>query len=218
MNGIHDMGGMDGFGPVEREENEPVFHHRWEGRVYALTRAVKRWGVGRNWPGFRFVLESIPPRRIPENVLLRALVSHDGDPAGRKRAGEWDRAGDWPSGSQCAKARAAAAPRFRIARLRPPRPGSPRPISPERHGARPQSARVRAHASTALRAGKGGDGRGGLRRVCAAGQRRNRHAAMRPSPSTSTRFASRHGSCGGERAAAGDAVYVDLWEEYLEAV
>ena len=31
MNGIHDMGGMDGFGKVEPEENEPVFHAPWEG-------------------------------------------------------------------------------------------------------------------------------------------------------------------------------------------
>jgi nitrile hydratase len=39
MNGIHDMGGMHGFGRVEREENEPVFHAAWEGRVFGLTRA-----------------------------------------------------------------------------------------------------------------------------------------------------------------------------------
>lgn len=36
MNGIHDMGGMHGFGPVEREDNEPVFHAPWEGRVFAM--------------------------------------------------------------------------------------------------------------------------------------------------------------------------------------
>lgn len=36
MNGIHDMGGMDGFGPIEYEKDEPVFHHAWEGRVYAI--------------------------------------------------------------------------------------------------------------------------------------------------------------------------------------
>ena len=40
MNGIHDMGGMHGFGPIEREENEPVFHHAWEGRVFAMQRAT----------------------------------------------------------------------------------------------------------------------------------------------------------------------------------
>ena len=26
MNGVHDMGGMHGFGPIVREENEPLFH------------------------------------------------------------------------------------------------------------------------------------------------------------------------------------------------
>ena len=36
MNSIHDMGGMHGFGPVEREENEPVFHAAWEGRAFAI--------------------------------------------------------------------------------------------------------------------------------------------------------------------------------------
>jgi nitrile hydratase subunit beta len=40
MNGIHDMGGMHGFGPIEREANEPVFHHAWEGRVFAMRVAT----------------------------------------------------------------------------------------------------------------------------------------------------------------------------------
>ena len=33
MDGIHDMGGMDGFGRVKREADEPVFHHEWERRT-----------------------------------------------------------------------------------------------------------------------------------------------------------------------------------------
>ena len=36
MNGIHDLGGMQGFGPIEREENEPVFRADWERRIFAL--------------------------------------------------------------------------------------------------------------------------------------------------------------------------------------
>jgi nitrile hydratase subunit beta len=40
MNGIHDIGGMDGFGKVEPEANEPVFHAPWEGRVIAMMRAM----------------------------------------------------------------------------------------------------------------------------------------------------------------------------------
>jgi nitrile hydratase subunit beta len=34
MNGVHDMGGMHGFGPVERDE--AAFHAEWEERVHAL--------------------------------------------------------------------------------------------------------------------------------------------------------------------------------------
>ena len=40
MNGVHDMGGMHGLGPVELEPDEPWFHHEWERRVFALTLAT----------------------------------------------------------------------------------------------------------------------------------------------------------------------------------
>jgi nitrile hydratase len=46
MNGVHDMGGQQDMGPVQYEKNEPVFHAGWEGRVYALTRAMRAW---RKW-------------------------------------------------------------------------------------------------------------------------------------------------------------------------
>jgi nitrile hydratase beta subunit len=36
VNGIHDMGGMHGFGPIVYEADEPVFHHAWEGRICAI--------------------------------------------------------------------------------------------------------------------------------------------------------------------------------------
>jgi nitrile hydratase len=39
MNGIHDLGGMAGFGPVLQESDEPVFHADWERRVFALNIA-----------------------------------------------------------------------------------------------------------------------------------------------------------------------------------
>jgi nitrile hydratase beta subunit len=39
MDGVHDLGGMHGFGPVEREANEPAFHEPWEAAVYAIMRA-----------------------------------------------------------------------------------------------------------------------------------------------------------------------------------
>jgi nitrile hydratase beta subunit len=45
MNGVHDMGGMDGFGSVVPEPNEPVFHAAWEGRVIAMMRAMGAAGA-----------------------------------------------------------------------------------------------------------------------------------------------------------------------------
>ena len=44
MDGIHDMGGMDGFGPIPIERNEPVFYAEWEGRLYAMNSALGAWG------------------------------------------------------------------------------------------------------------------------------------------------------------------------------
>ncbi len=62
MNGIHDMGGMHGLGPVVREENEPVFHEEWEGRALALARAMLG-GEHFNLDEFRHAMERIEPSR-----------------------------------------------------------------------------------------------------------------------------------------------------------
>lgn len=62
MNGVHDMGGMHGFGPIPWEEHEPVFHEPWEGRAYALNASGNvPWYP--NTSAFRFALESLPPAR-----------------------------------------------------------------------------------------------------------------------------------------------------------
>ena len=36
MNGVHDFGGMHGYGEINPEQNEPVFHDEWEKRVLGL--------------------------------------------------------------------------------------------------------------------------------------------------------------------------------------
>jgi nitrile hydratase subunit beta len=36
VNGCHDVGGMHGFGPIRREDDEPYFHEKWEERVFGL--------------------------------------------------------------------------------------------------------------------------------------------------------------------------------------
>jgi nitrile hydratase beta subunit len=60
MNGVHDMGGMDGFGKVEAEPNEPMFHAAWEGRVMAMVRAMGAAGAF-NIDTSRFYREALPP-------------------------------------------------------------------------------------------------------------------------------------------------------------
>ncbi|HSS64645.1 MAG TPA: nitrile hydratase subunit beta [Gammaproteobacteria bacterium] len=39
MNGVHDMGGMHGFGRVPFENNQATFHHEWERKVWGLVQA-----------------------------------------------------------------------------------------------------------------------------------------------------------------------------------
>ena len=45
MNGVHDMGGMHGFGEVKQEPNEPVFHADWEGRTFAMSMLMRTTGL-----------------------------------------------------------------------------------------------------------------------------------------------------------------------------
>lgn len=60
MDGIHDMGGMHGFGKVEPEANEPVFHAEWEGRSLALNRAMSYAGAF-TIDVSRAAIEELPP-------------------------------------------------------------------------------------------------------------------------------------------------------------
>jgi nitrile hydratase beta subunit len=56
MNGVHDLGGMHGFGPIDPEANEPVFHNDWERRVFGVMIAT--FGGGHyNVDQFRHAIE-----------------------------------------------------------------------------------------------------------------------------------------------------------------
>jgi nitrile hydratase len=60
MNGVHDLGGMDGFALIVREEDEPVFHSEWEQRIFALalsTMAARCFNIDE----FRRTVERMPP-------------------------------------------------------------------------------------------------------------------------------------------------------------
>jgi nitrile hydratase len=62
MDGVHDMGGMHGFGRVVEPGAELAYHERWEPRVFAIQMlvGVERLGAG---PGGRAVREEMDPAR-----------------------------------------------------------------------------------------------------------------------------------------------------------
>jgi nitrile hydratase len=58
VDGAHDLGGMHGFGAVPIEVDEPLFHERWEGRVWRMLHAVMgNTTIDR----FRHTIEQMPP-------------------------------------------------------------------------------------------------------------------------------------------------------------
>lgn len=99
MNGVHDMGGMHGLGPVKPEKDEPVFHERWEARTYVLTRAIgawKKWNIDKG----RYYIELIPPAeylrmsyyekwfvRMQELLVLTGLVTRQEIESGKPAPG-----------------------------------------------------------------------------------------------------------------------------------
>jgi nitrile hydratase len=60
VNGIHDLGGMHGFGPVVVEADEPVFHADWERRVFGATMLAMGAGIA-NIDRFRHAIERLDP-------------------------------------------------------------------------------------------------------------------------------------------------------------
>lgn len=57
MNGMHDLGGMHGFGQIEIEPDEPLFHDEWEGRARAMTMLSPF-----NLDEMRFFIEDVSPQ------------------------------------------------------------------------------------------------------------------------------------------------------------
>jgi len=89
MDGIHDMGGMDGFGKVTPEPNEPVFHQRWEALAMAMSRAMGASGTWNIDMG-RYGIELLAPNvylassyykrwflRLEDMLLQHKLIDAD---------------------------------------------------------------------------------------------------------------------------------------------
>ncbi|HYM13336.1 MAG TPA: nitrile hydratase subunit beta [Bryobacterales bacterium] len=218
MNGVHDMGGMDGMGRIPYEKNEPVFHARWEGRVYAMNRAMSAW---RKWnlDAWRHDIELLPPAdylrmsyyekwfaALEKRVVKYGFVTPEEFASGqaapgsakaapaftREMAGGVNR--DIPSSQD-----PSVAPLFRVGqRVRA------RNINPSGHTRLPRYARgktgqiIRDHGvysfpdTNALYRGE-----------------KRQHVY-------SVRFAARE--LWGEQASPRDSVHLDMWDDYLEHI
>jgi len=60
LDGIHDVGGRQGFGPIEVTDVDPPFPTDWEARAFGITKsvtAVSDYSVDK----FRYTREQLPP-------------------------------------------------------------------------------------------------------------------------------------------------------------
>ncbi len=61
MSRVNDVGGMQGFGAVEQELDEPPFHSDWEAHVFAMNRALLGAGIY-SLDEFRDAIEQMEPQ------------------------------------------------------------------------------------------------------------------------------------------------------------
>lgn len=216
MNGAHDLGGMHGFGPVEMEKDEPVFHSLWEKRAFALTLASGfhgKWNIDMS----RYAREQMPPAEylattyyehwlfgLQKLLVEQQLVTATELQSGRAEAKTSElRALQVSDVEPLLRKRRAARldedvpPRFRAGER-----VVARNINPTGHTRLPRYARGR---------------RGVIDRDHGVFIFADTHAMSRdkkPQHCYSVRFAARE--LWGPKASARDSVFVDLWDDHLD--
>ena len=217
MNGVHDMGGMHGMGPIVREDHEPVFHAAWEGRVRAMLSAMSAW---RRWnlDAFRHAIEQIAPARylamtyyekwftaLVELTVQAGLATREEIESGRAAPGA-PRVTPAQLQQRAAEAsvrrphvrREAGAP----ARFRPGQAVRARNIHPSGHTRLPRY--VRGKSGTIERD----------RGIYVFPDTHAHFLGETPQHLYSVRFAARE--LWGDQATVRDSVYLDMWDDYLE--
>jgi nitrile hydratase beta subunit len=232
VNGVHDMGGMHGFGPVERDE--AIFHGDWEKRVSAMHHVMAvhgRWNIDE----FRHGIERIEPARylaagyyerwlatLETNLVEKGIVTADEIEAMVGRLAEpMGDVTDAAAGAPAVPAPtrhdpelAREAVRRRLARGTPPRKEGAttrfsagdtvitRNVHPRGHTRLPRYARGKCGVIDRFH------GVDVLPDASAHGR------GPSPEPLYSVRFDA--AELWGEAAEHKHAVYIDLWESYLE--
>ncbi|HYH50766.1 MAG TPA: nitrile hydratase subunit beta [Acidimicrobiia bacterium] len=67
MDGIHDMGGMQGWGKVQYDPDEPAFTAPWQGRAFAISLLSMNRLTGQNLDAMRHALERLTPLQYLQN-------------------------------------------------------------------------------------------------------------------------------------------------------
>ena len=216
MNGAHDLGGMHGFGPVEIEKDEPIFHSQWERRMFALTLACGfqgKWNIDMS----RYAREQMPPAEYLATTyyehwlfgLQKLLVEQELVTAKELQIGHADAKESVVRAAPASEVEALLRKR-RGARLdedMPPRFRAgervvARNINPTGHTRLPRYARGR---------------RGVIDRDHGVFIFADTHAMSRdkkPQHCYSVRFTARE--LWGNEASARDSVFVDLWDDHLD--
>jgi nitrile hydratase beta subunit len=215
MNGIHDMGGMQDMGPITYEKNEPVFHALWEGRIYAMSAAVTATRKLRL--GLRPPIENLPPveylrmsyyelwlASLTERLIASELVTRSEIESGRAALGSTKAAlAVSPSDAVVAIFRVPERRKESVtSRFQTGQQVRARNINPVTHTRLPRYARGKA---------------GTINRdhgVFAFMDTNAYGLGDKPQHLYSVRFSARE--LWGEQAAPQDAVYLDLYDDYLE--
>lgn len=217
MNGIHDMGGMQDMGPIPIEKNEPVFHEPWEGRAMALLLACA-WSDLLHYP-LRFAIEQIPPAEylqmsyferfveaLQNMLLIAGVLKREEIASGKPAAGSAKAKPALPAAKAAALFNADDDSRLNIAvpaRFEVGQRVRSQNINPTGHTRLPRYAR--AKTGVIVR----DQGVFGLQDSNAAGV-----GSGKPQHVYSVRFSA--AELWGKDAAPQDAVYIDMWEDYLE--
>jgi nitrile hydratase len=213
MNGVHDMGGMHGFGPVLPEQNEPVWHAPWEARMYALAMALRA-------PGLRQQIERMPAADylhasyyekwlygVTENAIRLGLITREEAETGRPDASSPKAAPNLTADQVEAVMKQGRLSTRDVERQPAFQRGDAvrtRNIHPATHTRLPRFARDKTGVIVALH------GAHVFPDTNALSQGEN------PQPLYTVEFQAR--DLWGEAANARDTVRIDLWEDYLAPI
>ena len=217
MNGIHDMGGMQDMGPVTYDKNEPVFHAPWEARLFGIFLATSAW---RKWniDAFRHTREVLSPEDylslgyyqqwfmgLRDLMISRGLVTAAEFESGIPAAGAAkatppltvDKISATITRRLNANRDAPVPPRFQVGQK-----VRARVINPVGHTRLPRYARGKFGTIERDRG------------VFVFPDTNAHFQGEKPQHVYSVRFAARE--LWGDQAKPRDAVYLDMWDDYLE--